>query len=539
VLDARSFGRLAGLRGLSNLDSKWSASPDIAAGYAEGLVDFNKVNEYDFGELQAYSNNQKIAQNLGTSFQTNPMFENITPNMMYHKDYVADSRELQSAKNSLRSAGFSDIPLFQPSSWASAGVQFIKPNQFNAKTLPYSVSGAGAANTGIRESNVYDKLRQIYNEWGQYESSGFEGGNKMGGNKSNWEAMKSWNTGDRPESANSMASAYGSKEAMDKFLATGEITPDLNPTYALEAYDYAERETARQQQTKTPSFFKSFTGAVVGAIAGSFVAGPVGAGVGAAAGSGIQGAVEGNSPLSVLTSMATSYFGASSIATGFQNAANALTTQAVNTAVTTASKVGLGGVVQGAYNAVASPVLLKAGAQAAGLTGNAATALTAGVSAGAYANAANAILSGNSLANYSTVVLNGLRNNVEFMEGLNYSQVANLANAAGSSTLVDAATKVLNTVSGYTGYGENNAAGFIAGTGETANVGIETIEAKETMKEAEVKAEEFGESFGTVYDDAYSKDVAGSQDSIGALGSAMNPASRFTRRYGRNRFVDA
>lgn len=539
MLDARSFGRLAGLRGLSNLDSKWSASPDIAAGYAEGLVDFNKVNEYDFGELQAYSNNQKIAQNLGTSFQTDPMFENITPNMMYHKDYVADSRELQSAKNSLRSAGFADIPLFQPSSWAQAGVQFIKPNQFNAKTLPFSVSGAGAANTGIRESNVYDKLRQIYNEWGQYESSGFEGGNKMGGNKSNWEAMKSWNTGDRPESANSMASAYGSKEAMDKFLATGEITPDLNPTYALEAYDYAERETARQQQRKSPSFFKSFTGAVVGAIAGAFVAGPVGAGVGAATGAGIQGAVEGNSPLSVLTSMATSYFGASSIATGFQNAANALTTQAVNTAVTTASKVGLGGVVQGAYNAVASPVLLKAGAQAAGLTGNAATALTAGVSAGAYANAANATLSGNSLANYSTVVLNGLRNNVEFMEGLNYSQVANLANAAGSSTLVDAATKVLNTVSGYTGYGENNAAGFIAGTGETANVGIETIEAKETMKEAEVKAEEFGESFETVYQDAYSKDVAGSQDSIGALGSAMNPASRFTRRYGRNRFVDA
>jgi hypothetical protein len=429
--------------------------------------------------------------------------------------------------------------LFQPSSWASAGVQFIKPNQFNAKTLPFSVSGAGAANTGIRESNVYDKLRQIYNEWGQYESSGFEGGNKMGGNKSNWEAMKSWNTGDRPESANSMASAYGSKEAMDKFLATGEITPDLNPTYALEAYDYAERETARQQQRKSPSFFKSFTGAVVGAIAGAFVAGPVGAGVGAATGAGIQGAVEGNSPLSVLTSMATSYFGASSIATGFQNAANALTTQAVNTAVTTASKVGLGGVVQGAYNAVASPVLLKAGAQAAGLTGNAATALTAGVSAGAYANAANATLSGNSLANYSTVVLNGLRNNVEFMEGLNYSQVANLANAAGSSTLVDAATKVLNTVSGYTGYGENNAAGFIAGTGETANVGIETIEAKETMKEAEVKAEEFGESFGTVYDDAYSKDVADSQDSIGALGPAMNPASRFTRRYGRTRFVAA
>ena len=178
-----------------------------------------------------------------------------------------------------------------------------------------------------------------------------------------------------------------------------------------------------------------------------------------------------------------------------------------------------------------------AGSQAAGLTGNAATALTAGVSAGAYANAANAILSGNSLANYSTVVLNGLRNNVEFMKGLNYSQVANLANAAGSSTLLDAANKVLGTVAGYTG---TNTTGLITGTGETANVAIETIEAKEATEDAEVAAEEFGEAFETVYDDAYSKDVAGSQDStLGALGSAMNPASRFTRRYGRTRFAAA
>ena len=349
--------------------------------------------------------------------------------------------------------------------------------------------------------------------------------------------MKTWNTGDRPESANSIGSDYGSQAALATYLETGEITEDFNPTYALEAYDYAQRETARQQQTKKPSFFKSFTGAVVGAIMGSFAGGPVGAGVGAATGAGIQGAVEGNSPLSVLTSMVTSYFGASSIATGFQNAANALTTQAVNTAVTTASKVGLGAVVQGAYNTVASPILTMAGSQAAGLTGNAATALTAGVSAGAYANAANAILSGNSLANYSTVVLNGLRNNVEFMKGLNYSQVANLANAAGSSTLLDAANKVLGTVAGYTG---TNTTGLITGTGETANVAIETIEAKEAAEDAEVAAEEFGEAFETVYDDAYSKDVAGSQDStLGALGSAMNPASRFTRRYGRTRFAAA
>lgn len=354
----------------------------------------------------------------------------------------------------------------------------------------------------------------------------------MGGNKSNWGALKSFASGDRPEFSNAINSEYGSNEALKRYLETGEITSDLNPTYALQAYDYAVRETARQQQTKSEGFFKSFIGPVVGAIAGSILGGPVGAGWGAAAGAGIQGSVEGNSPLSVLTSMATSYFAASSIATGFQNAANALTTQTVNTAVDAAGKVGLGGVVQGAYNAVASPVLGMAGAQYAGLTGNAATALTTGVSAGAYASAANAILSGNSLANYSTVVLNGLRNNVTFMKGLNYSQVANLANAAGASTLLDAANKVLGTVADYTG---TNTTGLITGTGETANVAIETIEAKEQAEEAEVRAEEFGESFETVYEDAYSDDVA-SEGTVGGLGSAMPASSRYGRRFTR-RFV--
>ena len=533
MLDARSFGRLAGLRGLSNLDSKWSASPDIAAGYAEGLVDFNKVNEYDFGELQAYSNNQKIAQNLGTSFQTDPMFENITPNMMYHKDYVADSRELQSAKNSLRSAGFSDIPLFQPSSWAQAGVQFIKPNQFNAKTLPFSVSGAGAANTGIRESNVYDKLRQIYNEWGQYESSGFEGGNKMGGNKSNWEAMKSWNTGDRPESANSMASAYGSKEAMDKFLATGEITPDLNPTYALEAYDYAERETARQQQRKQPGLFSSILkgniGAIIGATIGAFVAGPKGAAVGAAAGATAQGIEAEDSFLSIAVSAAGSYLAAGSIATGWTNAFGEMTlAQAQAAGLTGAAGVG----AAGTGGAVAASL---AGAG----VGTTNTVINTGLSARAYASAANAIASGSGLSGFSKTVLSGLLNNSEFFNSLGATQQAALATAATGtgSAVVDSAIKVLDTAGKYTG--TFNAEGLLTTTAGTTDAVMKVNQMKEATKEAEVKAEEFGESFETVYQDAYSKDVAGSQNSIGALGSAMNPASRFTRRYGRNRFVDA
>ncbi len=535
MLTAGDFGYLGGLTGAgkaAELFGSGQLTGDMASGYERGSGIRTRLNEADYGALSDYNFAIKRAGYLGEDYEVNPDYENLATNLIYHKDYVPDSDELKSAKQSLRSAGFADIPLFEPSSWAQAGVQFIRPNQFNAKNLPYSVSGAGAANVGAREENVYDKLRNLYNEWGQYESSGFEGGNKMGGNKSNWGALKSFASGDRPEFSNAINSEYGSNEALKRYLETGEITSDLNPTYALQAYDYAVRETARQQQTKSEGFFKSFIGPVVGAIAGSILGGPVGAGWGAAAGAGIQGSVEGNSPLSVLTSMATSYFAASSIATGFQNAANALTTQTVNTAVDAAGKVGLGGVVQGAYNAVASPVLGMAGAQYAGLTGNAATALTTGVSAGAYASAANAILSGNSLANYSTVVLNGLRNNVTFMKGLNYSQVANLANAAGASTLLDAANKVLGTVADYTG---TNTTGLITGTGETANVAIETIEAKEQAEEAEVRAEEFGESFETVYEDAYSDDVA-SEGTVGGLGSAMPASSRYGRRFTR-RFV--
>ena len=536
MLDARSFGYLGGLGGKSNFDSVLSGgvlTPEMQEGYDRGLGIRNRLNETDYSALSDYNFNVKRANYLGEEFEYNPDYDGLSTNLMYHKDYVADSDELKAAKNSLRSAGFADIPLFQPSPWAQAGVQFIKPNQFNAKTLPFSVAGAGAANTGIRESNVYDKLRQIYNEWGQYESSGFEGGNKMGGNKSNWEAMKSWNTGDRPESANSMASAYGSKEAMDKFLATGEITPDLNPTYALEAYDYAERETARQQQRKQPGLFSSILkgniGAIIGATIGAFVAGPKGAAVGAAAGATAQGIEAEDSFLSIAVSAAGSYFAAGSIATGWTNAFGEMTlAQAQAAGLTGAAGVG----AAGTGGAVAASL---AGAG----VGTTNTVINTGLSARAYASAANAIASGSGLSGFSKTVLSGLLNNSEFFNSLGATQQAALATAATGtgSAVVDSAIKVLDTAGKYTG--TFNAEGLLTTTAGTTDALMKVNQMKEATKEAEVKAEEFGESFETVYQDAYSKDVAGSQNSIGALGSAMNPASRFTRRYGRNRFVDA
>ena len=166
-------------------------------------------------------------------------------------------------------ATFSDKPLWETYGFATPGAEYVRLGQFNAKNMPFASPGVGIANRGVTRENIFPTLQGLYNQWGQYEGAGFKGGNKMGGNKSNWEALKSWNTGDRPESAGSISSPYGSKDALQTYLATGEITPELNPEYALEALDYAERETARQQQRKPGSFLQQFGGAL------SDIGGPV------------------------------------------------------------------------------------------------------------------------------------------------------------------------------------------------------------------------------------------------------------------------
>jgi uncharacterized protein YjbJ (UPF0337 family) len=175
-------------------------------------------------------------------------------------------------------ATFSDKPLWETYGFATPGAEYVRLGQFNAKNMPFASPGVGIANTGVTRENIFPTLQGLYDQWGQYESAGFKGGNKMGGNKSNWEALKSWNTGDRPESAGSIASPYGSKDALQTYLTTGQITPELNPEYALEAYDYAQRETARQQQRKPGSVLQQVGGAY------SDIVGPVAQVVGAATG---------------------------------------------------------------------------------------------------------------------------------------------------------------------------------------------------------------------------------------------------------------
>ena len=166
-------------------------------------------------------------------------------------------------------ATFSDKPLWETYGFATPGAEYVRLGQFNAKNMPFASPGVGIANRGATRENIFPMLNDLYDQWGQYEGAGFEGGNKMGGNKSNWDALKYWNTGDKPESATSMASPYGSKDALQTYLTTGQITPELTPEYALEALDYAERETARRQQRKPGSILQQVGGGI------SAIGGPI------------------------------------------------------------------------------------------------------------------------------------------------------------------------------------------------------------------------------------------------------------------------
>ena len=111
MLTIEQLGRIAGQKGIS-VNENFSSNSDYMAGYNQGLETYNKVNEYDLDELEAYKTAQNNALSLGNPFETDPTLENIVPNLMSHEDYVPDSREVQDQKNELRSAGFSDTALW-------------------------------------------------------------------------------------------------------------------------------------------------------------------------------------------------------------------------------------------------------------------------------------------------------------------------------------------------------------------------------------------------------------------------------------------
>ena len=191
---------------------------------------------------------------------------------------------------------FSDKPLWDTYGFMTPGAEYVRMGQFNAKNLPFSSPGVGIANTGVTSENIFPTLQNLYNQYGQYEDAGFEGGNKMGGNKSNWGALKSFATGDRGEFQSAINAPYGSVDALKTYLDTGEITKDFNPEFALQAYDYAQRETARQQQRKKGSLFQQAGGIFADYIAPIMVAfgDPVTKSIGIAAQAG-AGAARGQS----------------------------------------------------------------------------------------------------------------------------------------------------------------------------------------------------------------------------------------------------
>lgn len=203
---------------------------------------------------------------------------------------------------------FSDKPLWDTYGFMTPGAEYVRMGQFNAKNLPFSSPGVGIANTGVTSENIFPTLQNLYNQYGQYEDAGFEGGNKMGGNKSNWGALKSFATGDRGEFQSAINAPYGSVDALKTYLDTGEITKDFNPEFALQAYDYAQRETARQQQRKKGSFLQQAGGIFADYIAPIMVAfgDPVTKSIGIAAQAG-AGAARGQSLGDIAANAGQSY----------------------------------------------------------------------------------------------------------------------------------------------------------------------------------------------------------------------------------------
>lgn len=238
---------------------------------------------------------------------------------------------------------FSDKPLWDTYGFMTPGAEYVRMGQFNAKNLPFSSPGVGIANTGVTSENIFPTLQNLYNQYGQYEDAGFEGGNKMGGNKSNWGALRSFATGDRGEFQSAINAPYGSVDALKTYLDTGEITKDFNPEFALQAYDYAQRETARQQQRKKGSFLQQAGGVFADYIAPAMIAfgDPVTKSIGIAAQAG-AGAARGQSLGDIVANTGQSYLMSGMPAGSLTNAQVA----ALNAGITAARGGDLGDIAR-------------------------------------------------------------------------------------------------------------------------------------------------------------------------------------------------
>ena len=100
--------------------------------------------------LKAYEQGVDVRNNLSSmSLEDAKNDDSTASSIIFHPDYVPDSREVQDQKNALRSAGFSDTPLWNLPDYVENSAWYVKPGQFDAKELPYDMVGLGATNYGV------------------------------------------------------------------------------------------------------------------------------------------------------------------------------------------------------------------------------------------------------------------------------------------------------------------------------------------------------------------------------------------------------
>ena len=131
-------------------------------------------------------------------------------------------------------------------------MQNVAPNTYNAKTLPYeaqidgkNTKGLALKNYGIDGNNIIEQIDLARTKYYR--------GDKSGGHKEIYENMLDWGAKNNPKLAN--------------YLETGNAPEKgLTRDNLLEAYDFALRESAKNQQTKV-KFLDSPIGKIVGTLA--------------------------------------------------------------------------------------------------------------------------------------------------------------------------------------------------------------------------------------------------------------------------------
>lgn len=222
-------------------------------------------------------------------------------------------------------SGGSEISKLLPSATISSA-----PTGQAARDLDFTQSGAGLANAGIDEKDMfprYEKLRAHKDE-------------KAGGNRQLWKNLSRWTS--TPQGANLDPEQA---QLFNVYHTTGKRDPRLKDQTVAAALDWGIRDNTRGQVHKE-SFLDSVLGKLLvgaGQIGLSFVPG-VGPALSAGLG-GITGAMNGGGPLGALTGAVGGYGlgkGAQWLSNGVQTGFGALNNVNALMGSETAARAGTG-----------------------------------------------------------------------------------------------------------------------------------------------------------------------------------------------------